>query len=104
VIGEHPRLDPLGQLHLLPGAEQRHLTDLLEVVLDRVGRSAAGGHPGGRKALIITAGNQRLILALPAHRLRQAAGSSRDVSLAGAWFLLAGGTSRTRPSFGGAAR
>ena len=90
VIGEQPGLDPLGQLDLLPGVEQRHLADLLEVVLDRVGGSAGGCHPGGGKALVVIAGNQRLVLALLARRLRRAAGSSRDVALAGAWLLLTG--------------
>src|SRR5208337_5082453 len=89
VIGEQARLDPLGQLDLLPGVEQRHLADLLEVVLNRIGGSAADCHPGGGKALVIIAGNQRLVLAL-ARRLRRAAGSSRDVALAGAWLLLTG--------------
>src|SRR5439155_26444804 len=31
LIGEQPGLDPLGQLNLLPGVEQGHLADLLEV-------------------------------------------------------------------------
>jgi hypothetical protein len=40
VLGEQAGLDPLGQLDLLPGGEQRHLADLLQVVLDRVGGRA----------------------------------------------------------------
>ena len=38
-----PGLDPLGEVDLLLGVEQRHLADLLEVGADRVGR---GGHLG----------------------------------------------------------
>jgi hypothetical protein len=66
VVGEQARLDPLGQLDLLPGVEQRHLADLPEVVLDRVGRRAAGCHPVGGTALVI-AGHERT-------------GSSRDAA------------------------
>ena len=83
VIGEQAGLDPLGQLDLLPGVEQRHLADLLEVVLNRVGSSAGGCHPGGGKVLVVLAGNQRLVLAL-------LPGRSRDVALAGAWLVLTG--------------
>jgi hypothetical protein len=73
----------------LPGGEQRHLADLLEVVLDRVGGSAAGCHLGGGKALVVIAGNERLVLALLARRLRRPTGSSRN-ALAGAWLRLTG--------------
>ena len=56
LLGEQPGLDPLGQLDLLPGVEQRHLADLLEVVLNRVGSSAGGGcRPGGGKVLVVIA-------------------------------------------------
>ncbi len=89
LIGEQPGLDPLGQLNLLPGVEQGHLADLLEVVLNRVGSRVSGCRPGGGKVLVVIAGNQRLVLALPA-RLRRAADRRRDVALAGAWLLLTG--------------
>src|SRR5699024_819585 len=36
LLGVQTRLDPLGELDLLGGVEQRNLADLLEVVLDRV--------------------------------------------------------------------
>src|SRR5437764_70730 len=39
LLGEQPGLDPLGQLDLLPGVQQRHPPDLPEVVLDRIGTS-----------------------------------------------------------------
>ena len=103
VLGEQPGLDPLGQLDLLPGVEQRHLADLPEVVLDRVGRSAGGCHPGGGKVLVVIAGNQRLVLALLARRLRRAAGRSRDVALAGAWLLLTGRLPRSAGLISGSA-
>src|SRR5262249_48961540 len=90
VIGEQAGLDPLGQLDLLPGGEQRHLADLLEVVLDRVGRGAARCHRGGGQALVVIAGNERPVLALLARRLRRAAGASCDAALAGARLRLAG--------------
>ena len=40
LLGEEPGLDPLGELDLLLGVEERDLADLLEVVLDRVGGGA----------------------------------------------------------------
>ena len=40
LLGEQAGLDALGELDLLLGVEQRDLADLLEVVLDRVGRGA----------------------------------------------------------------
>src|SRR5207249_756268 len=48
-----------------------------------------GCRPGGGKVLVVIAGSQRLVLALPA-RLRRAAGRRRDVALAGAWLVLTG--------------
>jgi hypothetical protein len=87
LLGEQARLDPLGQLDLLPGVEQRHLPDLLEVVLNRVGRSPGRCHPGGGQVLVVIAETQQLVRALLAG-LRRAAGSSRDAALAGAWPLL----------------
>ena len=44
LVGEQAGLDPLGQLDLLLGVEQRDLADLLQVVLDRVGGRAGGHH------------------------------------------------------------
>ena len=43
LLGEQAGLDPLGELDLHLGVEQRDLADLLEVVLDRVG-GGAGDH------------------------------------------------------------
>ena len=43
LVGEQAGLDPLGELDLLLGVQQRDLADLLQVVLDRVG-GRAGGH------------------------------------------------------------
>ena len=40
LLGEQARFDPLGQLDLLPGGEQRHLADLPQVVLHRARASA----------------------------------------------------------------
>ena len=53
LLREQPRLDPLGQLDLLPGVQQRHLPDLLQVIPDRVSRSP-GRRPGGGKAPAVT--------------------------------------------------
>src|ERR1700733_9751771 len=64
LIGEQPGLDPLGQLNLLRGVEQPDPADLVWVVLGRVGGSADGGQPGGRKVLVVIAGDQLLVLAL----------------------------------------
>ena len=44
LVGEQAGLDPLGELDLLLGVEQRDLADLLQVVLDRVGGRAGGHH------------------------------------------------------------
>jgi hypothetical protein len=90
LLGEQPGLDPLGKLDLLPGCEQRHPADLLQAVLDQVGGRAGGCHPGGGKALVVLAGNPRLVLALLARRRRRTAGRSRDVALAGARLPLTG--------------
>jgi len=90
LLGEQPGLDPLGQLDLLLGVEQRDPADLLEVVLDRVGGRAGGRHLGGGKAFVVIAENQRLVLALLARCLRRAARSSGDAPLAGAWSLFTG--------------
>ena len=74
LLGEQAGLDPLGELDLLLGVEQRNLADLLQVVLDRVGRSAAGCHLGGGQVLVVIAGNERLVLALLARRFGRAGG------------------------------
>src|SRR5699024_4204680 len=42
VLGEEAGLDPFGEFDLLGGVEQRDLTDLLQVVLDRIGRGTGG--------------------------------------------------------------
>ena len=59
-----PGLDPLGQLDLLLGVEQRDLADLLEVVLDRVGRGAGRGDLRGGQVLVVVAVDERLVLGL----------------------------------------
>jgi hypothetical protein len=43
VLGEQAGLDAHGELDLFGGVQQRHLTDLLEVVLDRVSRRTGDG-------------------------------------------------------------
>ena len=90
VLGEQPGFDPLGQLNLLPGGEQRHLADLLQVVRDRVGSRAGRCQPGGGKDLVVLAGNPRLVPALLTRCLRRAACRSPDVALAGARLPLTG--------------
>src|SRR5674476_1276532 len=42
LIGEQSGFDPLGELDLLLRVEERDLADLLEVVLDGIGRGARG--------------------------------------------------------------
>ncbi len=95
----------------LPGAvtRRRHASGhlelvMLEVVLDRVGGSAAGCHPGGGQVPAAVTESQRLVLPLLARCLRRAARAGRDTALAGARLRLAGRSSRTRPGFGAAAR
>ena len=88
LLGEQARLDSFGQLDLLLGVQQRYFADLREVVLDRVSSRAGGCHPGGGKALVVIAGNPRLVLALLARCRRRAASSSRNIALAGAGLLL----------------
>ena len=63
MAGERHGLDPLGQINLLPGAEQPHPADLLQVVPSGVGPSVGGCHPGGGKTLVVITGNRRLVLA-----------------------------------------
>ena len=103
LLGEQPGLDPLGQLNLLPGGEQRHLADLREVVLNRVGSRAGRCQPGGGKALVVLAGNPRLVPALLTRCLRRAAGRSRDVALAGARLPLTGRLLRSAGLIAGSA-
>ena len=57
-----PGLDPLGQLDLLLGVEQRHLADLLEVVLDRVGGGAGRRDLRGGKILVVIAEDEDLLV------------------------------------------
>ena len=57
-----PGLDPLGQFDLLLGVEQRHLADLLQVVLDRVGGRARHGHLRGRQVIVVVAEDQDLLV------------------------------------------
>ncbi len=90
LVGEQPGLDALGQLDFLLRVEQRHLTDLLEIVLDRVRRRPGDRYLRGGQILVVVAVDERLVLALLARRLRRAAGTSRDAALAGAWLLLTG--------------
>ena len=63
LLGEQARLDPLGQLHLLLGIEQRDLADLLQVVLDRIRRRAGDGYLRGRQVIVIIAEDEDLIIA-----------------------------------------
>ncbi len=44
LVGEEAGLDPLGELDLLLGVQQGDLADLLQVVLDRVGRGTGRHH------------------------------------------------------------
>ena len=62
LLGEQAGLDPLGQLDLLLGVEQRYLADLLEVVLDRVRRRAGHRHLGGGQVVVVIAEDQVLVL------------------------------------------
>ena len=64
LLGEQARLDALGQLDLLLGVEQRHLADLLQVVLDRVRRRARDRDlRGGQVIIIVTEDEDLLVLA-----------------------------------------
>ena len=62
LLGEQARLDALGQLDLLLGVEQRHLADLLQVVLDRVRRRAGDRHLGGGQVIIIVTEDEDLLV------------------------------------------
>ncbi len=44
------------------GVEQRHLADLLQVVLDRVRGRTRHGHLGGREVIVVVAENQDLLV------------------------------------------
>src|ERR1039458_2003189 len=68
LLGEQPRLDPLGQLDLLLGAEQRDLADLLQVVLDRVRGRARHRHLRGRKVVVVVAEDEDLLVLAAAIR------------------------------------
>ena len=69
LLGEQARLDPLGEVDLLLGVEQRDLADLLQVVLDRVRRRAGDRHLRGGKILVIVAEDEDLLVL--AARLRE---------------------------------
>ena len=62
LLGEQTRLDPLGELDLLFGVEQRHLADLLQVVLDRVRGGTCGDHLCGRRVVVIVVQDEGLVL------------------------------------------
>ncbi len=62
LLGEQARLDPLGQLDLLLGVEQRHLADLLQVVLDRVRGGARHRDLRGRKIIIVVTEDEDLLV------------------------------------------
>ena len=64
LFGEQARLDPLGQLDFLLGVEQRHLADLLEIVLDRVGCRARHRNLSGGEVLVVVAVDERLVFVL----------------------------------------
>src|SRR6202034_3461439 len=52
--------DALSQLDFLFRVEQRHLADLLQVVLDRVRGRARRRHLGGRKVIVVVPVDERL--------------------------------------------
>ena len=66
--GEQAGLDPLGQLDFLLGVEQRHLADLLQVVLDRVRAGARHRHPRGGKIIVVVAEDEDLLVLAAAIR------------------------------------
>ena len=78
LLGEQARLDPLGQLDLLLGVEQRHLADLLQVVLDRVRGGTGHRDLRGRKILVVVAEDEDLlVLAATVRRDLDDAGARR---------------------------
>ena len=64
LLREQAGLDPLGELDLLLGVEERDLADLLEVILDRVRRRSRDRHLGGGQVLVVVAVDEGLVLAL----------------------------------------
>ena len=98
VLGVKTGLDALGELDLLLGVQQRDLTDLLEVVLDRVRGGAGGDDPLGRLVALVGVGDGEgavlvlglaalagllgggLLRLLPAHAL-ELTGQGRDGGL-----------------------
>ena len=63
LLGEQAGLDPLGELDLLLGVEQRDLADLLQVVLDRVGGRARDGYLRGRQVIVVVTEDEDLVVA-----------------------------------------
>ena len=62
LLGEQPRLDPLGQLDLLLGVQQGHLADLLQVILDRIRGGTGHRDLRGRKIIIVIAEDEDLLV------------------------------------------
>ncbi len=62
LLREQARLDPLGQLDFLLGVEQRHLADLLQVVLDRVRGSTGHRDLRGWEIVVIVAEDEDLLV------------------------------------------
>ena len=92
LLGEQARLDTLGQLDLLLGVEQRHLADLLQVVLDRVGRRAGHRDLRGGQILVVVAEDQDLLVVAAVRGDLDHAGPGYDGS-----FGFRGGLARFRP-------
>ena len=65
LLGEQAGLDPLGEVDLLLGVQQRDLADLLQVVLDRVGGRTGGDDLLGRSVVVVGVGvDEAAVLAL----------------------------------------
>jgi len=81
LLGEQARLDPLGQLDLLLGVEQRHLADLLQVVLDRVRGGARHRDLRGREIVVVIAEDENLLVLAGAVRCDLDDGARDDGAL-----------------------
>ncbi len=80
VIGVEPGLDPLGELDLLLGVEQRNLADLVEVDPDQVGGQCRGLLVQVRKTLVdLSAGVDGRVGRVGTGRVRPRRGSLRAV-------------------------